>query len=86
MSAIISVSIDMGKIDQSKVVEKNGKRFLNLSVIANDTTDNYGNNVSVTHAQSKEEREAKAPKTYLGNGRVIYATGISLAEKKENNF
>lgn len=83
MSAIINVSIELTKIDESKVKEVNGKRYLNLSIIANDSTDQYGNNVSVSIAQSKEEREAKALKTFLGNGRVVHTSGsLTLAEKK----
>ena len=72
MSAIVTVSIDLTKIDESKVVEKNGKKYLNLNLSINDANDQYGNNVSCTINQSKDERDAKAPKTYLGNGKVIW--------------
>ena len=31
--------------------------------------------VSITLSQSKEERDAKAPKTYMGNGKVVWGVG-----------
>lgn len=81
MSTIISGSLDLTKIDKSKL--KDGK-YLNVQVSVNDTTDNYGNNVSFTINQTKEERDAKEKKTYIGNGRVVWTDNvINLAEKKE---
>lgn len=83
MSSLLSMSIDLTKIEESKVIEKNGKRWLNLTISINDTTDTYGNNASVSINQSKEERDAKAPKVYLGNAKVIWTDGkIIIAEKK----
>lgn len=83
MSAIISGSIDLTKIDKSKLV--NGK-YLNVQISINENTDNYGNNVSITINQTKEEREAKAKKTYIGNAKVVWTDGsIKAAEKVQQN-
>ena len=41
----------------------------------NDTQDNYGNNASVFIQQTKEEREAKVKKVYVGNGKVQWTDG-----------
>lgn len=41
----------------------------------NDKQDDYGNNVSVFVQQSKEEREAKTPKKFVGNGKVAWTDG-----------
>jgi len=41
----------------------------------NDTQDNYGNNASIYVQQTKEEREAKAKKVYVGNGKVQWTDG-----------
>ena len=83
MSAIINASIDLSKVDKSKIYEKDGKKYLSLSISLNDET-RYGNNVSIAISQSKEEREAKALKTYLGNGKVVWNNGeIKNAEKEE---
>lgn len=81
MGTIINASIDLTKVDKSKLIK--GK-YLNLSVTINEKTDSYGNNVSLTLSQSKEERESKAPKTYLGNGKVVYTNGVvKVAEKQD---
>jgi hypothetical protein len=72
MSSIISASIDVTRIDKEKLVK--GK-YLNVSIIVDDKNDKFGNNVSITLSQSKEERDAKAPKTYMGNGKVVWGQG-----------
>ena len=72
MSAIINASIDLSKVDKSRIFEKDGKKWLNLSISVNDET-RYGNNVGIALSQSKEEREAKAEKVYLGNGKVVWS-------------
>lgn len=48
-------------------VGKNGKHYLNLNVWINDQVDQYGNHASVSLSQSKEERESKAKRIYIGN-------------------
>ena len=82
MSAIINASIDLSKVDSSRIFEKDGRKWLSLSISVNDET-NYGNNVGISIAQSKEEREAKQPKTYLGNGKVVWNSGTIVNAAKE---
>jgi hypothetical protein len=83
MSTLISGSIDLTKIDKEKLV--NGK-YLNIQISINDNSDQYGNNVGITIGQSKEEREAKAKKTYIGNAKVVWTDGsIKVAEKVQEN-
>jgi hypothetical protein len=83
MSTLISGSIDLTKIDKEKLV--NGK-YLNVQISINDNTDQYGNNVGITIGQTKEEREAKAKKTYIGNAKVVWTDGsIKVAEKVQEN-
>lgn len=43
----------------------------------NDEADKFGNNVSMYVQQTKEEREAKAPKQFLGSGKVFWTDGKS---------
>ena len=51
----------------------------------NDELDKYGNNVAITVQQTKEQREAKEKKVYVGNGKVIWTNGkIEVAKKDEN--
>lgn len=72
MATLIGLSIDVTKIDKSKL--GNGK-YLNLTVSVEDETNQYGQNVSAYLQQTKEEREAKANRQYLGNGRVFWTDG-----------
>lgn len=53
--------------------------------------DNFGQNVGEWISQTKEEREAKANRIFVGNGKVVFIDPnktISVApksEKKEDN-
>jgi hypothetical protein len=75
MSKMLTGSIDLNKIDKTKIVttDKNGKpfengaKYLNVVVWINDEADNYGNNASIQISQSKEERDAGAKSIYIGN-------------------
>jgi len=81
MSSLIGLSIDLTKIDKSKLV--NGK-YLNLTLSVQDEVNAYGQNASAYHEQSKEEREAKVNRNYIGNGKVIWTDGnIVKAEKQQ---
>ena len=80
MAVLLGLSIDITKIDKSKLVND---KYLNLTVSVDDETGVYGHNVSTYHEQTKEEREAKATRTYLGNGKVFWTNGtVKVAEKK----
>ena len=81
MATLMGLSIDVTKIDKSKLV--NGK-YLNLTVSVQDETNQWGQNVSAYHEQSKEEREAKSNRNYLGNGKVFWTDGnVTKAEQKQ---
>ena len=84
MSAIITASIRVDKLPKEKFIKgKDGAVYYNLTISLNDET-RYGNNVSIQDSQTKEEREAKTQRNYLGNGKVVWTNNqISLAEKPE---
>lgn len=75
MSKMLTGSIDLNKIDKTKIVTtdkngnafENGAKYLNVVVWLNDEADKYGNNASIQISQSKEEREAGVKATYIGN-------------------
>lgn len=53
----------------------------------NDELDKFGNNVAITLQQTKEQREAKEKKVYVGNGKVAWTNGkIEVATKKDENL
>lgn len=78
MGAIISVGINKEKI------EFNEKGWANVTIFLNDETNQYGQNASASMEQSKDDREAKLPKTFIGNGKVVWTDGkITAAERVE---
>ena len=71
---ILSISIDLNKIQKSKIIPgKNGAKYYNLTLIVNDDFDKYNNNIQVIEPQTKEQREAKEKREFIGNGRRLYA-------------
>ena len=75
MASIIKASIDVNKIPKDKIfVGKKGK-YLPITITINDELDQFGNQGPVVVEQTKEERDAKAPKTYLGNVKVVWTNG-----------
>jgi hypothetical protein len=73
MSKLISISVDLTKIPKNVIVEgKNGGKYINLDVTIKDEPDQYGQDVAVTIRQSKEDREAKQPRTFCGNGKTLF--------------
>jgi len=84
MATIINASIELTKIDKTKIFEKDGRKYLSITISVNDETK-FGNNVGISHNQTKEEREAKTPKTFIGNGKVSWTDGSIQVAEKENN-
>ena len=84
MASLLSVSIDVSSLPKEKFIKgKNGKVYYDFTLAINDESK-YGNNVSAFDSQTQEEREAKKPKQYLGNGKVFWTDGnIVKAEREE---
>ena len=84
MGALINLSLRVDKLPKEKFVQgKDGAVYYNFTIGVNDESNQWGQNVSATDSQTKEEREAKKPKSYLGNGNVVWTDGnIKLADKK----
>ena len=84
MSAIITYSIRVDKLPKEKFIAgKDGAVYVNLTMSVNDET-RYGNNTSIYVSQTKEEREAKKQKTYIGNGKVVWNNGSIVNAEREN--
>jgi hypothetical protein len=76
MSALINFSLRVDKLPKEKFVAgKDGAHYYNGTISINDETNEWGQNVSIIDSQTKEERDAKKPKTYLGNGKVVWNDG-----------
>ena len=78
MASIIKASIDLNKIPKDKIfIGKKGK-YLPITITINDEVDQFGNQGPVIVQQSKEEREAKSEKVYLGNAKVVWTNGDNV--------
>jgi hypothetical protein len=88
MSALMNVSLRVDKLPKEKFVAgKDGAVYYNFTISVNDEENQFGQNVSLTDSQTKEEREAKKPKNYIGNGTVVWTDGkINFVSKKEQNI
>ena len=75
MASIINFSIDLNKIPKDKIINGKKGKYLPITLTLNDEVDQFGNNGPVIVAQSKEERESKAGKVYLGNATVAWTNG-----------
>jgi len=69
---MIVASICLSDIPADKITksEKNQKKYLSIVIDKNfNGADQFGNTHSVSIGQTKEERQAKTKKTYIGNGK-----------------
>ena len=79
MASIIATSINLNKIPKDKIINGAKGKYLPITITLNDELDQFGNNGPVVVQQSKEEREAKTEKTYLGNVKVVWTNGDNVA-------
>lgn len=78
MASIIKASINLNNIPKDKIyVGKKGK-YLPITITLNDELDQFGNQGPVVVEQTKEERETKTDKTYLGNVKVVWTNGSNV--------
>lgn len=83
---IISASIDLKKIDKTKIVNhKNGCAYFNITIIIGDEKNQYEQDTSICISQSKEERERKDKRIYLGNGKTVYDKPKSDTSQTNNS-
>ncbi len=78
MASIINFSIDLNKIPKEKIINGKKGKYLPITLTLNDEVDQFGNNGPVIVAQSKEERESKTGKVYLGNATVAWTNGQNV--------
>ena len=86
MASIIKTSINLNNIPKDRIFEGKKGKYLPITITLNDELDQFGNQGPVVVEQTKEERDAKAPKTYLGNVKVVWSNGQNVdAAPRENN-
>lgn len=81
MSSLGNVYFTKAKLEE---LVKLADKGISLLFSINDDTNQYGQNVSFTVSQTKEQKEAKEPKKYVGNGSIVWTDGkIKTADKVE---
>lgn len=78
MASIIKASINLAAVPKEKIINGKKGKYLPITITLNDEVDPYGNQGPIIVDQSKEEREAKAEKTYLGNVKVVWSNGQNV--------
>lgn len=87
MASIIKASLNLSEIPKDKVIIGKKGKYLPITITLNDEVDQFGNQGPIVVAQTKEEREAKQAKTYLGNVQVVWTNGdnVDPAPREDNN-
>jgi len=75
MAGIIKTSINLSAIPKDKIIEGKKGKYLPITITINDEVDQFGNQGPVIVSQTKEERDGKVEKTYLGNAQVVWTNG-----------
>jgi len=85
MASIIKASINLNNIPKDKIFVGQKGKYLPITITLNDELDQFGNQGPVVVEQTKEERDAKAPKTYLGNVKVVWSNGTNVEPAPRDN-
>ena len=85
MASIIKTSIDLTKIPKDKIYQGKKGKYLPITITLNNEPDQFGNQGPVVVEQTKEERDAKASKTYLGNIKVVWTDGNNVDTAPRDN-
>lgn len=81
MALLISAYFTKAKLQEMLNAADKG---IAVTIAVNDEANQYQQNVVVSKSQTKDERDAKAAKTYYGNGQVVWTDGkVTLAPKKD---
>ena len=78
MASIIKASINLNTVPKDKIIIGKKDKYLPITITINDDLDQFGNQGPVCVDQSKEERDAKTAKTYLGNVKVVWTNGTNV--------
>ena len=85
MASIIKTSIDLNKIPKDKIYQGKKGKYLPITITLNNEPDQFGNQGPVVVEQTKDERDAKAEKTYLGNVKVVWTDGNNVETAPRDN-
>ena len=85
MASIIKTSINLNNIPKDKIFNGKKGKYLPITITLNNEVDQFGNQGPVVVEQTKEERDAKTSKTYLGNVKVVWTDGNNVERAPYDN-
>ena len=85
MASIIKASINLNEIPKDRIINGKKGKYLPITITLNDEVDQFGNQGPVIVDQTKEERDAKTAKTYLGNVKVVWTNGNNVDAAPRDN-
>ena len=84
MAVVVSFSNNVEKFPKEKYIKGKKGVYQNLTLVINDEVDQFGFNAKIFVAQTAEQRKAKEPKIYVGNGKVVWTDGnVKVAKESE---
>jgi len=85
MASIMKANIDLNKIPKDKIYQGKKGKYLPITITINDELGNYGDSGPIIVEQTKEEREAKVDKVYLGNVKIVWTNGTNVDAAPRDN-
>ena len=85
MASIIKASINLNEIPKDKIIVGKKGKYLPIAITLNDEPGQFGNQGPIIVEQTKDERDAKAGKTYLGNVKVVWTNGNNVDAAPRDN-
>jgi hypothetical protein len=84
MASLNSIYIKLETLETLvKGLKQKGEKGISIDLSINDTVNDYGQNISAYVSQTKEQRDAKKDRYYVGNGKTFWTDGvIKVAAKK----
>ena len=86
MASIIKTSINLNEIPKDKIINGKKGKYLPITITLNDEVDQFGNQGPGCVDQTKDERDAKTAKTYLGNVKVVWTNGDNVEVAPRDNM
>lgn len=87
MADFITASLNLSKIPKDIIkVGKNGDKYISIVIAEGKEPDAYDNTHYIYLSQTKEQRDAKEKKTYIGNGKAYQpkaTTPVSVEDVAE---
>lgn len=83
MAVLLNAKLKLNKLNKDKIFKGKVHNFYDITISLNDETK-FENNVSIWTRQTKEERDSKAEREYIGEGEVVWLdeNGASLVQKE----